>query len=249
MPDSDLLRPAVVFAPHPDDETLGCGGTIAKKRSSLAPLTIVFMTDGSASHPDLMPKHRMREVRKSEAVDAARALGVPDESVLFLDFGDGELEAQADAALQRVSSILRSHREEDVFVPYHRDGTPDHNATHRIVTSAVARGGGHHTVYEYPVWYWHRWPWVSQQPHHAMTRRQYMTWGLGAMARVLKDFRARVWIGDHLRTKRRALDRYASQVSRLVPDERWWTLSGLADGEFLECFFQDHEFFRVSGRP
>ena len=246
LPEGDLRQPAVVFAPHPDDETLGCGGTIAKKRSLLAPVTIVFMTDGSASHPDLMPKARMREVRKSEALEAARALGVPEESVVFLDFGDGELHDRRDAALERVSSILRCHREEDVFVPYHRDGTSDHNATHDVVTSAIAHGGGHHTVYEYPIWYWHRWPSVSRQPYHAMGRREYVTWGLGAMVRLLKDFRISVWIADHLGTKRRALDRYESQVSRLVPDERWWTLPGLADGEFLECFFQDHEFFRVS---
>ena len=38
--------PAIVFAPHPDDETLGCGGTILKKRSLGAPVEVVFLTDG-----------------------------------------------------------------------------------------------------------------------------------------------------------------------------------------------------------
>jgi LmbE family N-acetylglucosaminyl deacetylase len=41
----------VVFSPHPDDETLGCGSTIIKKKRLGADVTIVFMTDGSKSHP------------------------------------------------------------------------------------------------------------------------------------------------------------------------------------------------------
>ena len=41
-----------------------------------------------------------------------------------------------------------------------------------------------------------------------------------------------------------APDRYASQMTRLLPDRRWTTLGNVAGGEFLERFFQEHEIFR-----
>jgi hypothetical protein len=49
-----LGKPAIIFAPHQDDETLGCGGTIIRKKQAGANLQIVFMTDGCRSHAHLM---------------------------------------------------------------------------------------------------------------------------------------------------------------------------------------------------
>ncbi len=42
----------IVFAPHQDDETLGCGALIAHKRNDGQPVHVVFLTDGSCSHPN-----------------------------------------------------------------------------------------------------------------------------------------------------------------------------------------------------
>ncbi len=46
------MRSALVFSPHPDDESLGCGGTIIKKKSLGARVKLVHMTDGSAANHD-----------------------------------------------------------------------------------------------------------------------------------------------------------------------------------------------------
>ncbi len=48
---TELMVPTVVVAPHPDDETLGCGVLIAAKRRLGAEVAVVFLTDGAASHP------------------------------------------------------------------------------------------------------------------------------------------------------------------------------------------------------
>src|SRR5207248_577693 len=45
----ELGRSAIVFAPHQDDEVLGCGGTIVRKLRAGADVTVVFLTDGSAA--------------------------------------------------------------------------------------------------------------------------------------------------------------------------------------------------------
>ena len=65
--------PLLVIAPHPDDETLGCGGLIIRERLAGRLVRIVFLTDGSQSHrdhPSLTPT-ALAKLRKAEAVAAA----------------------------------------------------------------------------------------------------------------------------------------------------------------------------------
>jgi LmbE family N-acetylglucosaminyl deacetylase len=63
-------------------------------------------------------------------------------------------------------------------------------------------------------------------------------------ARLLKDFTCTVDIRDALETKRAALERYASQMRRLVPDPAWRTLGDVSNGDFLQCFLQEREVFK-----
>jgi hypothetical protein len=56
LDEKDLAKSAVIFAPHPDDETLGCGGTMLKKISADAEITLCFLTNGENSHSDLISK-------------------------------------------------------------------------------------------------------------------------------------------------------------------------------------------------
>ncbi|HLL52387.1 MAG TPA: PIG-L family deacetylase, partial [Myxococcaceae bacterium] len=89
--EEELRRGAMVFAPHPDDETLGCGGTILRKRRAGAEVRIAFLTDGAASHAHLVPREALRALREREALEAAGALGVEASRVCWLGFPDGEL--------------------------------------------------------------------------------------------------------------------------------------------------------------
>src|SRR5947209_4236656 len=107
-----LARSAVVFAPHPDDETLGCGGTILKKRGLGAEVHVVFMTDGAQSHASLMAPAEMRALRAREGVAAAAALGVDEAHVHLLDFPDSRLAEHRALATERVGALLRQVRPE-----------------------------------------------------------------------------------------------------------------------------------------
>src|SRR5436309_3019289 len=81
----EMGRPALVFAPHQDDEALGCGGTILRKRHSGADVYIAFITDGSQSHARLMDPDKLSALRTEEAIDAAEVLGVDKSRVHFLN--------------------------------------------------------------------------------------------------------------------------------------------------------------------
>ena len=62
-----LDQSAVIFAPHQDDETLGCGGTIILKTQAAAQVTIVFLTDGSTSHRRFISAAKLTQIRTGGA--------------------------------------------------------------------------------------------------------------------------------------------------------------------------------------
>jgi LmbE family N-acetylglucosaminyl deacetylase len=242
----DLARSAIVLAPHQDDETLGCGGTMIRKREAGAEVRVIFMTDGTLSHSRLMSPGKLKAIREKEAVAACQALGLAESDVFFLEFQDGRLHEGHEMAVGRVLELLGSHRPDEIFVPYHGELLSDHAATYRIAMSALARWGKPVTLYEYPVWAWYHWPWVDVLQNSRRETRDVVknTLVSGAGLRLLKDLGHAVYIGDVLDRKRAALDQYRSQMTRLIPDRRWLTLGDLANGAFLSQLLGEYEYFR-----
>jgi len=248
-PDDQFRRPTVVFAPHPDDETLACGGTIIKKTNEGSTVDLVFVTDGSKSHPKLMPPQEMKVTREKEALAAASILGVERQAVHFLHFEDRELQHHFEAAVEAVLRILNECGPEEVFLPYPLEAPRDHRATNVIVKEALNRYGKAVTVYEYPVWMWQHCPWTCTEAYRLGSRRAFIKEQLVMNFYLLKDFQCAVNIGDVLARKRSALDQHRSQMIPLVDDPRWKTLPDMAEGKFLKCFFRPFELFHAYEVP
>ncbi len=239
MSAAELPQSAVVFAPHPDDETLGCGGTILRMRQQGADVRIVFMTDGSASHRHLMPVEALAAQRKTEAMAAAAALGVLPEAVHWLGFPDGELFAHLAVAVPQVRTLLAEAQPEAVFIPHRLDPPADHRATTEIVWSVLGRGV---RVYEYPVWLWHQFPFTLPM----RTRADVRMWGgntlrMSGGLRLTQTLNRRVDISAVVGEKRAALAQHRSQMAAQSPG--WLTLEVVSHGEWLDCFFQPFEWF------
>ena len=239
LDESDLGRSAIVFSPHPDDETLGCGGTIIRKKRTGADLKIIFMADGCRSHRHLIPENKLKSIRKNEALAASQKLGVEKNDVIFLEYKDNKLVENQNSATFKVLEILKRQEPEEIFVPYYREKHPDHSATNRIVISALGMYQRKINVFEYPIWFWLHWPWTSSSLKDLSFWRNSIVSGLY----LLKEFQCSVHIADVLKLKREALEQHKSQMSRLIPDPDWFILNDVSNGEFLECFFQEHEVF------
>ncbi len=244
-----LKSSAVVFAPHADDETLGCGGTIIKKRKLGARMHIVFMTDGANSHKRLIAKEELKAIRQSEALAASKKLGVDENHAFFLEFEDGKLANHQDSARAKVAQLLDFLKPDEVFIPYCKEPPLDHLATNKIVLAALQAYGKNVTVYEYPLWFWQHWPWTGAP---ANSRREILRFVLGSIIsgyRLLTQFRFCTPIQEVLETKRAALNEHKSQTTKLRPVTEWKTLGEVANGELLPCFFQPQEIFRQFGFP
>lgn len=143
---------ALIVAPHPDDEVLGCGGLIA---SATRPetLEVLVLTDGAGSPPAAAGGPGLPDVRRAESREALEALGLPPGRVSFLDLADGSL-ADAEARLDReLRDAVTRTAATDVFVPFRFDRHPDHQAAHaagrRLLRSAGIRLWEY---FVYPFW-------------------------------------------------------------------------------------------------
>jgi LmbE family N-acetylglucosaminyl deacetylase len=192
----------VVVAPHPDDESLGCGGLIAAARAAGRRVHLVVVSDGCGSHTQsrLYPPERLRTLREAETIRAARILGLSDADVTFLRLPDAHVPSEgpgADAAAQAVAAAAEACGGGAVFVTWRHDPHCDHRAAAAIVGLARPLMPGVR-VYEYPVWGWTLPPDTEVGPAPA---------GL------------RLDISAHRATKARAVAAHESQTTGLIADD------------------------------
>ena len=150
----------LIVAPHPDDESLGCGGAIALLRKYEREVVVLTMSDGTLSHPNSKkyPPEKLRELRESEMCAALEILGVSADKVKFLRFKDrsvpNENATDFAAAVETVKEFLIEIQPNTIIVPWRRDPHPDHRATRQIFGAANAFFDGKFRLIEYPIWLW-----------------------------------------------------------------------------------------------
>ncbi|MCP3804823.1 PIG-L family deacetylase [Allokutzneria sp. A3M-2-11 16] len=128
----------MVFAPHPDDDLIGCGGMLIKAVRAGWSVRVVYLTNGEAGGTRVRPEE-LAETRVGEARAAAGSIGVTD--LVFLGQPDGTLRQTPDLLVQLINQ-LRIWRPTTVCAPHRHDAHPDHIATHDVVAQAVASAAG-----------------------------------------------------------------------------------------------------------
>lgn len=128
----------MVFAPHPDDEVIGCGGTIAAHVRAGDEVVIVYLTSGEAGSLAI-PPDELKVVREGEARQGAEILGVKD--LIFLRFPDGYLDFSPER-IRTLVELVRETKPDVVYLPHAQETPRDHRVTHELVLEAVRRAGG-----------------------------------------------------------------------------------------------------------
>lgn len=121
----------LVVGPHPDDQELGMGGTIARLAAQGHRVLLLDMTDGEPTPAgDSLTRER-------EASEAAARLSADRNPVsrLCLDLPNRRVEHTL-AARHLVAAVVRAHQAHVLFVPHPDDAHPDHRAVTRIVEDA-----------------------------------------------------------------------------------------------------------------
>jgi LmbE family N-acetylglucosaminyl deacetylase len=191
----------LILAPHPDDESLGCGGLIAACVAAGRMPLVVVLTDGAGSHPNsrTYPPERLREVRAQEVRGAVGCLGLPSNRIVFL----GEPDAAAphggprlDAVARQLVKLVRAGCTA-ILAPWRHDPHCDHEAASLAAAAAARAAGIRHVAY--PVWGW------TLPADRPVPERPGGGWRLA--------------IDASLGAKRRAIQAHRTQYGGLITDD------------------------------
>lgn len=130
------MKSILVVAAHPDDEALGCGGTIAKFAAQGHEVHVAFLADGAgAREAGLRPSREVLDHRREAARRACAILGA--RPPLFFDFPDNQMDTVPLLHIvQTVESLVTAHSPSMVITHHADDVNVDHQRTHQAVITA-----------------------------------------------------------------------------------------------------------------
>jgi len=179
----DELMPAgsraVIVAPHPDDEVLGCGGLLQQLAARHIPVLLVSVTAGTASNlgSHYWTPQRLSIARPLESAQALRRLGLDQSQYKWLHAGLPDTQVhlfQHDLTQFLLGYLLPT---DVLFTTWREDGHSDHEATAAACLQAAERLDV--PVKEIPIWAWHwahpedaRIPWERARKLHLDTWTQ-----------------------------------------------------------------------------
>lgn len=123
-------KDALIIAPHPDDESLGCGGSIIKHIKAKSRVKVVFLTNGDKG--DFLGKFGKEYVdtRRRSALKAMGALGVEDYE--FWGYGDRELNSIFRELSERLQQTINNFNPAVIYAPSPYEAHPDHGTAFRL---------------------------------------------------------------------------------------------------------------------
>lgn len=213
------MKKIMVFAPHPDDDILGCGGSIAKYALQGHKIITVYMTSGEAGSLT-SSSDELAIRRENEARQASLLLGVKE--TIFLHNPDGFLEYGREN-LVKIISLLREHKPDTIYLPHRLDGNEDHRVTCKLVLDACRRSSG---------------PWFQEcpgMPWEVKTILAYEVWTPLQQVSYIED------ISSCMEQKISALRLHTSQLQDIQYDEAIRGLNNYrgimsGKGQYCECF-------------
>lgn len=133
----------LIVSAHPDDEVLGCGGSIAKQAKEGAEVHVVFLADGVFSRYDDSATQQDKLVaRRVAAKKAGDILGI--KSMFFGDFPDNRMDTMPLIdIIEVVGSLITKHQPDIIFTHHAGDLNIDHRRTHEAVVTACRPQRGH----------------------------------------------------------------------------------------------------------
>jgi LmbE family N-acetylglucosaminyl deacetylase len=126
----------LVIAPHPDDESIGCGGSIRLHVNNRELVSVLFLTSGEGGLKEIA-NSEAQAVREAEAMEAAAELGCEIAGFLRLpDYGLAEaLNSLSDALLLSLKSLQPTQ----IYLPHPGEEHPDHAAVLPALSKALRK--------------------------------------------------------------------------------------------------------------
>jgi len=148
---SKVLRTLVV-APHPDDDIIGCGGSMARHLEQGNEVFVIYVTNGDAECQRFQPD-KFTKIRKEETLSAGRCLGLKAGNLFFLDEKPWRLNEEK--IRFKLLELVRQIRPDVCYIPHIADSHLDHQIVSRAALDAINMAPGrwfrrHNSIGEKP---------------------------------------------------------------------------------------------------
>ena len=124
----------LVIAPHPDDESLGCGGAVSLHVQRRDEVNAVFLTSGELGLKKLS-REAAWKIREAEARAACKVLGIQEAN--FLRLPDWMMGDDVAGAAVKLRTVLQDFRPEMIYLPHPHEWHPDHQAALPVLRAAL----------------------------------------------------------------------------------------------------------------
>ncbi len=148
----------LIIAPHPDDDVIGMGGTIAVKSKEGYKFTIVYVTNGGGSSKSVeykdLSKEEMIELRKKEAEQSILPLvdDVKTVKQLFLGMDSKDLFEKPELYTGELSKIIHNKKFAEIYIPYPEDRHATHSAVASLSLDSIREHIKDPEIYAYETW-------------------------------------------------------------------------------------------------
>lgn len=141
------------ISPHPDDEILGCGGSLLKAKEEKYDIYLCYLSYGEGSSPKLT-QNKLKKIRKAESLEVCKELGLKDNSVFYLEIGDNKIDHNNFNNFKKLMSIIRNVRPDIVFIPDEKDSYNDHQEAALLAKRCLDMAGSNNFLKknEQPWW-------------------------------------------------------------------------------------------------
>jgi LmbE family N-acetylglucosaminyl deacetylase len=144
----------LLFAPHPDDESIGAGGLLQRLARAGAPVQVVYLTDGEhndLAHRALLKRWRIDDgdrdayaaLRRGESLDALSTIGIDPAAATFLHLPDtgiaDRMRVDHDVLIDQCRALIADFAPTLIIAPSFDDLHADHLAAAQLITAAHDR--------------------------------------------------------------------------------------------------------------
>lgn len=131
-----MSKRVLIFAPHPDDELIGCGGSIVKHLRKDREVFVVFGGDTTAVDCAHMSREDYARERKAEVSNVARVIGVPKENFFLLN--EDPWRYNEERLRFAFLDIVRKVKPAICYLPHAQDMHPDHKVVSAAALDAIS---------------------------------------------------------------------------------------------------------------
>ncbi len=147
--DKKNVKKVLVISPHPDDEALGCGGTLCIHKENKDEIFIIYMTSGEKGNTDKLPEEKTAIIREKEARKVSKVYDA--KKIEFWHLPDGAVEA-SDEIVKKMHKKILSINPDVIYVTSENEKHPDHRAAAAIIKKAVEKLSKKPQVLMFEIW-------------------------------------------------------------------------------------------------